>query len=282
MGSHRETYIIVGAGIFGTSTALSLQRAKPGAIITLLDQTPFPNPSSASHDLNKIVRAGYADMFSMRLALEAVHFWRNDPFYQKFYHETGMAFIEKKGTGRAIIKNYKALNAASKAEILTLKDARGRFGGVFKDANWEGAEEFFWDPMSGWGEGEALEAVFKTAIARGVRYRKATVTRLMINANGACTGVRTKNDELLIADHVILCTGANTAKLLADTAPTNKNLQVSGRLVAAGAVSCKARVAPENIAHFKKAPVFYNGLVHTHGKHIWKYLSELVLMKLAW
>jgi sarcosine oxidase / L-pipecolate oxidase len=269
MGSHHESYLIVGAGIFGTSTALHLQQTKPGAIITLLDRTPFPNPSSASHDLNKIVRADYADIFYMRLALEAVHRWRNDPLYQKFYHETGMAFTENIGMGRATIKNYKALGAAVKAEILTLEDARGRFSGVFKDANWDGAEECFWNPGSGWGEAEgALRNAIQAAIDQGVRYREATVTTLMIDTNGACTGVCIQDGESLTADHIILCTGALTAKLLADTAPTNKRLQVSGRLIAAGAVSCTARVAPEKMAHFKEAPVFFNGLDHTHGKHI--------------
>ena len=247
---------------------LHLIQEKPGATITLLDRTPFPNPSSASHDVNKIIRADYADSFYMKLALESLEHWLNNPLYQPYYHETGMVFAEDIGTGKAVIKNYKSLGCLNvNAEMLPLEDARGRWGGGFKRANWDGAKECFWNPNSGWAEAEgALKDTIQDAIRRGVKYHEATVTTLVIDTSGACTGVRTEDGELY-ADHIVLCTGAYTAKLLADTAPTNKKLQVSGRLVAAGAVSCTARVAPELSAQFKNAPVCFNGLKHTHGKN---------------
>jgi len=66
MGSTQQSYLIVGAGVFGASTALYLRQSDPSAIVTLLDQTSFPNPSAASHDLNKIIRADYDDIFYMK------------------------------------------------------------------------------------------------------------------------------------------------------------------------------------------------------------------------
>ena len=50
-----ESYLVVGAGVFGASTALHLSRQKPEAKITLLDRLPFPDPIAASHDINKVV-----------------------------------------------------------------------------------------------------------------------------------------------------------------------------------------------------------------------------------
>src|ERR1700726_2402496 len=61
--SSREAYLVVAAGCFGASTAQQLKQALPLAQITLLDRASFPNPSAAGHDLNKIIRADYQDIF---------------------------------------------------------------------------------------------------------------------------------------------------------------------------------------------------------------------------
>jgi hypothetical protein len=70
MASNTE-YLIVGAGAPGASTVLHLIHQKPWAAIILINRTPYPNPSSASHGRGKIVRADYADPFYMSLALES-------------------------------------------------------------------------------------------------------------------------------------------------------------------------------------------------------------------
>jgi sarcosine oxidase/L-pipecolate oxidase len=60
--------LIVGAGVFGLSTALHL--AQDGYTnITILDREQVPSPYSAGNDLNKIVRAEYEDPFYTELAL---------------------------------------------------------------------------------------------------------------------------------------------------------------------------------------------------------------------
>jgi sarcosine oxidase/L-pipecolate oxidase len=100
-----ESYLIVGAGCFGASTALHLKQALPTSAVTLLDRSPFPNPSAAGHDLNKIIRADYQDIFYMRLALEAQKLWRSDPIYKEYYHESGMLYAEDNGMARANLDN---------------------------------------------------------------------------------------------------------------------------------------------------------------------------------
>ena len=97
----------------------------------------------------------------------------------------------------------------------------------------------------------------------------------------ACSGALTKDGEFLRADYVILCTGALTAKLLADSAPKNEKMQVGGRLVAAGAVSCTAKLAPELREKFEKAPVFFNGMAHTHGKSFQPFIFRFIASDLA-
>ena len=54
--------LIVGAGVFGVSTALQLRRKYPEATVTLVDRA-FPYQAAASWDWSKVVRADYPDIF---------------------------------------------------------------------------------------------------------------------------------------------------------------------------------------------------------------------------
>ena len=67
------------------------------------------------------MRADYDDIFYMKLALDAVEHWRNDPIFKDYYHESGMAFAENIGMGRGAIENYKKLGADVK-----LRSSRSR------------------------------------------------------------------------------------------------------------------------------------------------------------
>lgn len=257
METKTKSYLIVGAGVFGASTALYLKRSEPSASVTLIDRTPFPNPSAASHDVNKIVRADYADAFYMKMAYDAQKLWRSDPIHKEWYHETGIILAEDISMGRKSIENYKALGLDHVAELTSPEIGKSRFEGFFKDANWTDNTESFWNPRSGWAEAApALRKVIETAIAEGVAYVVATVAMLCLKPNGSCTGLGTDDGRLFAADKTVLCTGAFTAKLLADSAPHNKEFQVNGRMVAAGAVSCTVKLTPKQQERFKDLPVF--------------------------
>lgn len=261
------SYIIIGAGCFGASTALHLTSRHPSSKVTLLDHGTFPNPSAAAHDLNKIIRADYPDIAYMRLALEAQDQWRGQELYSKFYHETGMLFAEDFGMGRDALANYKMLlGEQCPAEMLEPSEARKKFDGIFADAEWTGVKQNFYNPRSGWGEADkALAAVIQAAIDLGVEYNGQGAAKLIFDDNHACTGVMTANGNLLQADKVVLCTGASTALLMADSAPKVSKLQIDGRQVAAAAVTCCMKVPDELRQRFQKAPVMFNGLDHTHG-----------------
>ena len=106
MGSKQTSYLVVGADVFGTSTSLHLKHADSAASVTLIDRTPFPCPFAASHDINKVVRADYGDIFYAQLALGAQDLWRNSPIYKPYYHESGLMNVEDTGLGRKIIQSY--------------------------------------------------------------------------------------------------------------------------------------------------------------------------------
>ena len=87
--------LIVGAGIFGTSTAYHLaQTYNDPTDITVLDRTPSPPAPAASNDINKIIRADYSSPSYCDLAYEALGAWANWPELKDFYYRTGWILLD--------------------------------------------------------------------------------------------------------------------------------------------------------------------------------------------
>jgi sarcosine oxidase/L-pipecolate oxidase len=250
------SYLLVGAGCFGASTALHLKRTHPTAKVTLIDRTPFPCPTAAAHDLNKIVRAEYEDPLYLKLALEALKIWNCDPIFKPWFHRTGLVFASDAVRGDAVVANYKSIIGHSPTMILDPEEIKSRFGGIFRDADWEGVSKCTWSPQAGWADAEqALQSVIQTAVELGVEYITATISAVSFDRHGDCLGVQTNTGERILADHTILCTGAYTAQLLADSAPQRKEIQVDGRMVAAAACMGIFKVPKDEMSKFEDAPV---------------------------
>lgn len=263
-------YLIVGAGTFGASTALHLKQYHPDASVILLDRTPFPCPSAAGHDLNKIVRADYEDTLYMELALEAMQQWKTDSELKKYYHETGKLFAGTETEGRKFVENFEKVLGRSPATILDLSEAKGRFGGVFKDGDWSGVDSCTFNPEAGWADAEeALRSVIQEAVDLGVEYRPSSVGKVLFNSYGRCVGVQTtdRKDREILADRIVLCTGAYTAEILAESAPDRPELQVGDRMVAAGAAMCLFRIPETEMGKFASAPVIVNPMGEMAGQY---------------
>lgn len=269
MGSTNNTYLIVGAGCFGASTALAIKKSKPDAEVTLLDRTPYPCPLAAAHDLNKIIRPEYEDIFYMELALEAQEEWRTDPALKSYYHETGVVRACRESVGQKYINNYEHLlgKGNSPAALLDVNDAKVRFDGIFRDGNLTNVTNFTWNPYAGWGDAaNALRTVIEAAIGLGVNYVQATAAKVDLQPDGACSGVVTDAGEQFKAEHIILCTGAQTAWLLAESAPDRPEIHVGDRMVAAAAVMCAYQQPDNQTSKFSSAPVIVHALGDYPGK----------------
>ena len=261
------SYIIVGGGVFGASTAYYLSRVHPEVSIVLVDRSSsFPCPLAASFDFNKIIRADYGNLFYCELALKAQEVWKTDPLYRPFYHQTGMVVMDEDDLGRRIIKNYETLKAYSESVIIDADEMKQRYDGLFGDTDYTGAKDIFINPLSGWAEAElALRRVIELAIDNGVKYIQGDVETLAFDENGDCIGVNTKDGKILSAEKVILSTGAGTAKLLADSAPDRKNLQVEDRITASAVVTGIVMLNEEQMKRFEKAPIFIHGVGEVQG-----------------
>lgn len=262
-----KSYLIVGGGVFGASTVYHLSKAHPGASTTLLDRSPsFPCPLAASHDFNKIVRADYGSLFYCELALKARELWKNDPLYKPFYHQSGMVNIGESDVGQQILRNYESLKEDTGSEIIGPDEIKARYDGLFADTDYRGVIDIFVNPTSGWAEAtHAVHRVIEEAIRNGAKYVEGDVVTLVFDSNGDCTGVKTKSGEVLSADKIILSTGASTAKLLADSAPSRKDLQVEDRITASAVVTGVVKLDEKQKERFKNAPVFVHSVGEVQG-----------------
>ncbi|KAM3503078.1 hypothetical protein MY10362_004435 [Beauveria mimosiformis] len=260
-----NTVVIVGAGNFGAGTALAL--AQRGVQVTLLDTAAWPSPRAASHDINKIVRDDYPDMLYMRMMAKAMPMWRSNGLYKPFYHQTGMLRADPSSFGEESIAAYKQLDIDSECEMLPVDEVRKRWNGVFATANFEGLEEILYNPHVGFAEADkALAAVVQAGIDLGVEYVVGEMDTLAFGLQGQCIGVNLKNGGTIVADKVLMATGARTEPLLAQSAPGNKKLHAGDRILATGAISFFAKLHGEKKAKFAPIPVLKNCLKSVKGE----------------
>ncbi|KAL6720694.1 hypothetical protein ACLMJK_002619 [Lecanora helva] len=276
MASLAPSYLIIGAGVFGASTALHLSQQKPAPTVILIDRAPYPCPIAASHDINKIVRSDYGDIFYCKLGLETLEKWRNDPLFKKWYHQSGLL----KATDHAadlvdkISENYKKLGVDVGAELFKPENLKTKFGGIYADTDLSDVEHLLWNPSCGWAEAaRALEETIAAAVENGVHYVTTSVARLIIE-NGSCAGITTEDGRTFIAEKTILSTGAYTAKLLAGSAPKQPDLQVGDRIVAAGVCEAAMDLTPEQIKKFNHVPAFVLDANKTQGKSFMQLIEK--------
>jgi sarcosine oxidase/L-pipecolate oxidase len=273
-----DSYLIIGSGVFGASTALHLSQQNPAPEITLVDRLPYPCPIAASHDINKIVRSDYGDIFYCKLGLKTLEKWRTDPLFRKWYHQSGLLKATDHATDLVgkIFENYRELGVDVGAELLDPEDLKTRFGGIYADTDLTDVKNLLWNPSCGWAEADyALKDTVQACVENGVHYVTASVAKLILK-DGACTGLLTEDGKTFTASKVILSAGAYTAKLLADSAPTQRDLQVGDRIVAAGVCEAYVSLNPEQVARFKDVPGFVLDANETQGnvlKHWCQHLS---------
>jgi sarcosine oxidase/L-pipecolate oxidase len=270
---HRSD-LIVGAGVFGVSTALHLIRKYPESTVTLVDRA-FPHHAAASWDWSKVVRADYPNILYMEKALEAMEIWRTDPLYCQFYHESGLIWVDGKGFARTVVENYERLGANEKVRIASPAEVRASYGGIFANAELEDCAEILINESSGWVEAsKCLEAVIATAAREGVRCIEADVITLELDSTGSCIGVRPRDGKVITADRVILASGAQTAKLVVDSLPNRAELHDGDRLVAAAICTGMVKLNAEEVEKFQVGPVFLHAAGNSQGEFAFSLIVE--------
>ncbi|KAJ8131994.1 hypothetical protein O1611_g1635 [Lasiodiplodia mahajangana] len=273
MSSGTDSYVIVGAGIFGVSTAYYLIKKYPNASVTLVDRDAYDAESrvAASWDWNKVVRADYDDIIYCRLALEAQDIFKSDPLWQPYFHETGLIWTCRDDYGRAVIDNYKRLGRKADIKVVSVEEARKLYGGLFDSADYDGVKEVLINPTGGWGAaGDSLRAITRKALDLGVKYEVAEVATLLLGKDGKCSGIKTTKGKVLKATHTILCAGAYTPTLLEYSAVNSglPNIAAGFRIVAGGITTGMHKLNAEEDAIYGSMPVAFQGYTPKQGPFI--------------
>lgn len=226
-----KSVIIVGAGIFGLSTALAIARRHPSTQVTIVDRMTPPVPDGTSVDTTRCIRADYGDPIYAHLAFQAQKMIEADPQLQPHYFKQGMSFIvdaKDAGPAQKFLANGMAqVRAQHGAEsVVEMKDA----GAVYRRIH--GQDSQLPSPKSlgrerRWTLGycnledafidaeESVRVYYQRCLAqRSISFRCGVpVDRLCISQNRA-TGVVLENGEIVQADLTVVAAGAWSNKLV--------------------------------------------------------------------
>jgi sarcosine oxidase len=112
--------VVVGAGVFGSWTALRLRQA--GRSVALVEAIGPGNPKSSSGGASRVIRMGYgADEIYTRWAMRSLAAWKERP---GFFQHTGVLWTARRGHpyGEATLQVFRKLGVAH--EVLSADDVR--------------------------------------------------------------------------------------------------------------------------------------------------------------
>ncbi|KAI9792021.1 MAG: hypothetical protein M1833_001270, partial [Piccolia ochrophora] len=253
-----SSILIVGAGVFGLSTALALSNNPRYANtkLTLIDRSPVPVPDGSSVDTSRIIRADYSDRAYASLAASAQSRWRGAWGDDGRYTESGLVLTGESSSSsapppyvRKSHANVCSLSASPETDIQLLPSPAA----IAAASATGGAPHGSWGYLnrrSGWADAEAsIRYAHSLLLAtQRVTILTDTVSRLLFSAppaSPAVTGaVLATTDERITADLTILATGAWTPTLV----------DLRGRVTATGQILAYTAVSPAEEASWGSIP----------------------------
>lgn len=265
--------LIVGAGVFGISTARALlQRPSySNSKITILDASPhLPNPSGSSVDASRIVRADYANILYAKLCLEAQELWRDtsDEGWGGHgrYHEPGLVLTANAGAGLYVKQSFENVRSLAQSglrglDISKIKELPDE-AAIRRVSGHSGSngETGYVNWSSGWAD---AEAAVRYAIARLAEESKGRVTlrsnapvhRLVFErpTNGnqvgtRCEGVELRDGSQIRANLVVVAAGAWSPSLI----------NLKGRAIATGQALAYIDISEEEEQALANRPTVLN------------------------
>lgn len=270
--SKDKRLLIVGAGVFGLSTALEL-KLRGYKHVVVADRYLPPVKDGSSVDISRIVRSEYADPLYHRMAREAMKSWIEGDYREDFY-QSGFVMLAE---GSAQIYLQKCLEV-SEAIGVTLDD--------FSDAN--GVRQLYpavqakmdgmravHNPHGGWANAEsAIRRLAGRCSDAGVSFingPRGTVVSLIYKSNDGrqqVVGVKTASGDDIMADEVILSTGPWTNRLIPVDHATSASGQPLGFI----------QLTEEEAARLRGMPVIIN---YSTGMFVFPPSPGTNLMKVA-
>lgn len=221
-------FLIVGAGIFGITTAIELARRKYS--VCVLNPDRIPHPLASSTDISKVVRMEYGtDEEYMDMAIDSIEGWRawNEVFDRPLYHETGYLVL---GT-EVIESDLASYVSASYINLLKRGFRPQRIDGqllhaMFPAFNPDRYHDGFYHDQGGYVEsGRAVQELTGYARSMGVEVVEGQTAAQILITNDVATGVLTLEGKQFDTGHVIICAGNFTPYLLPEL---QSSMQITG------------------------------------------------------
>jgi sarcosine oxidase/L-pipecolate oxidase len=278
--SYPSSILILGAGVFGLSTAWALTQDSRYANtkVTLLERAAqFPASDGSSVDSSRIVRADYADSAYARLAGQAQERWRGDWGADGRYTECGLAIFSGDDDQDSEPSGLDGddPDVAEKARLYAEKTLRNVIAdlGLRVGAREEGGQatpfageaaarkamgttgglvgtQGYVNWTSGWAHAEeGMRYLWKKIVSTGrVNVRTgAEVSRLLFDGSRSdVLGVELANGEHVKADITVMAMGAWTPKFV----------DFRGVASSTGQVLAYINITPEEETRLTQNPVF--------------------------
>ncbi|KAK6074456.1 fructosyl amino acid [Seiridium cupressi] len=245
--SKDEHVLIVGAGVFGLSTALELKK-RGYHRVTVLDRYLPPVLDGSSVDISRVIRTDYADPFYGKMAREAYEGWVGE--YRNYYHHSGFVMLANQ-RGNSYIEKSKEVSEAVGSELEEFEDGN-EVRRIYPNipAN-SGGLKAYHNPQGGWADAAtSIQHMSFECTRRGVAFvtgSRGTVLSLKYTGKRV-VGVNVAEGEPILAAQIILATGAWSNTLI----PITDAMSASGQPV--GFIQLTRKEAEE----LKDIPVIIN------------------------
>jgi len=243
-------FLILGAGIFGLSTAIELRKRQYRVSIWNPDR--IPHHLAASTDISKIVRMEYgSDELYFEMGAKSIEGWKdwNDQFKEKLYHETGLLLLMKAGIEDARqqfeAESYRLCKSHGYAtELLGRRDIKERFPII----NPQFYPHAHFNPVGGFVEsGQTIKVLANYARELGVEVIEGQTASHFSTVNGKVVKVHSREGASQSCGTVLVAAGTYTPFLVPDL---RAQMRITGHPV--------FHVSPRNKTLFQaeKMPVF--------------------------
>lgn len=214
--------LIVGAGIFGLSTAVAL--AERQYRVGILNPDSVPHHLAASTDISKIIRMEYgSDEVYFRMAETAIAGWKqwNELFEEEVYHETGFVLLcrDTLESDRQHFErhSYQMLQrygySPERWSGQTLKDRLP----MFAEAQFA---EGIYNAHAGYAESAlAIEKLATYARSLGVKIHEQQTAEILSAKKGRVESIKTREGDVFYSDQVVVAAGAHTPYLVPELRP---------------------------------------------------------------
>ena len=215
-------FLIVGGGIFGISSAVTL--AERGHKVGLINPDKIPHHLAASTDISKAVRMEYgSDTEYFEMAEECIRGWRewNELFDEEVYREVGFLMLSKSSfddnESSYEQSSYRQLvDHGYEPERIKGDEISKRFPILKKNVY----QEACLNPIGGYCfSGTAVQCLAKYARSIGVSIHEGHTAHKLVIENGRLQAIHTLEDGQFKFQKAIIAAGPYTPYLVPDLKP---------------------------------------------------------------